>query len=468
MITYQDFLEVGQEERDRMEFCLRVISSHKRSELYQTALLADEYYRKKNRTIVNFQKLLYTISGVAVPDNFSANYKIRKAFFPYFVTQQTQYLLGNGVTWNEQATSDRLGTKNKEFDTQLQDAAKKALVGGVSFGLFNMDHIDVFSVLEFAPLFDEENGALRAGVRFWQLDYGKPLRATLYEEDGYTDYIWKNGEGEIRNPKRKYKQIVLTTIAGGDEIFDGENYGSFPVVPLWANTKHQSEFIGLQEGIDCYDLIKSGFANTVDEASMIYWTINNAGGMDDVDLASFVNHMRTVKAAVVEDSGARAESHAIEAPYQSRETLLNLLREDLYEDYMALDIRKLAGAATATEIRAAYEPMNIKADDFEYCVIEFINGILSLAGLPDEEPSFTRSMIVNIQEEIQTLTQAGEYLDSEYVTRRILQLLGDGDQADEVLNRMAQEDMERYGYGSGTQGDGQETGSSGEENPEGI
>ena len=468
MITYQDFLEVGQEERDRMEFCLRVISSHKRSELYQTALLADEYYRKKNRTIVNFQKLLYTISGVAVPDNFSANYKIRKAFFPYFVTQQTQYLLGNGVTWNEQATSDRLGTKNKEFDTQLQDAAKKALVGGVSFGLFNMDHIDVFSVLEFAPLFDEENGALRAGVRFWQLDYGKPLRATLYEEDGYTDYIWKNGEGEIRNPKRKYKQIVLTTIAGGDEIFDGENYGSFPVVPLWANTKHQSEFIGLQEGIDCYDLIKSGFANTVDEASMIYWTINNAGGMDDVDLASFVNHMRTVKAAVVEDSGARAESHAIEAPYQSRETLLNLLREDLYEDYMALDIRKLAGAATATEIRAAYEPMNIKADDFEYCVIEFINGILSLAGLPDEEPSFTRSMIVNIQEEIQTLTQAGEYLDSEYVTRRILQLLGDGDQADEVLNRMAQEDMERYGYGSGTQGDGQETGSSGKENPEGI
>lgn len=468
MITYQDFLEAGTSDDEKMAFCLNAINSHKLTDLYKTAVLADEYDKKQNRTIVEYQKLLYTVSGTAVPDNFSANYKIRKAFFPFFTTQQTQYLLGNGVNWQEENTEERLGTKGKEFDTQLQKIARIALVGGVAFGFFNLDHIEAFSILEFAPIFDEENGALRAGVRFWQLDKNKPLRATLYEEDGYTDYIWRKGKGEIRNAKRTYKQIIRSTEAGGDEILDGENYPSFPIVPMWGNPHHQSELVGLREAIDCYDLIKSGFANTVDEASMIYWTINNAGGMDDVDLVAFVKHMQTVHAAVVDDNGAHAESHSVEAPWQSREMLLDRLRKDLYDDYMALDVKDLAsGAVTATQIRAAYEPMNYKADQFEYCVIEFINGILALVGIEDE-PTFTRSMIVNTQEEIQTVLQAAVVLDREYVTKKILDLLGDGDQADEVLNRIMQEDMERYGYGSGAQGDGQETGSSGEEDQGGV
>ena len=444
MITYQDFLEVGTEDTKKMMFCFDAINNHKLTNLYKTAVLADKYDKKQNPTIVEYQKLLYTVTGTAVPDNYSANYKIRKAFFPFFVTQQNQYLLGNGVNWQNEDTENKLSTKGKEFDTQLQKAARMALVGGVSFGFFNLDHLDVFSVMEFVPLFDEENGSLRAGIRFWQLDSAKPLRATLYEEDGYTDYIWRDGKGEVKKPKRTYKQIVKYTEAGGEEIFNGENYPSFPIVPLWGNPNHQSELIGLQEGIDCYDLIKSGFANTVDEASMIYWTINNAGGMDDVDLVTFVKHMQTVHAAVVDDTGAHAESHSVEAPYQSREMLLERLRRDLYDDYMALDVRDLAsGAVTATQIRAAYEPMNYKADQFEYCIIEFINGVLRLVGIEDE-PTFTRSMIVNVQEEIQTILQAAVVLDTEYVTKKVLNLLGDGDQADEILERINMENMARF------------------------
>lgn len=446
MLTYQDFLEVGERDEDKMNFARKVIYDHQNSELYKTAMLADEYDHKKNRTIMRYQKLLYTITGKAVPDNFSANFKIRKAFFPAFVTQQTQYLLGNGVQWNDDKTADKLGIKGKDFDTQLQNAGRAALVGGVSFGFYNLDHIDVFTVLEFCPLFDEENGSLRAGVRYWQLDATKPLRATLYEEDGYTEYIWREGKGEILKPKTTYKQIVISTKIDGAEIIEGENYPSFPIVPLWGNPNHQSEIVGIQESIDCYDLIKSGFANTVDEASLIYWTINNAGGMDDIDLVQFVDRIKTVHAAVVSDSGASAQSHSIEAPYASREALLDRLRKDLYDDYMALDTKELAGGAvTATQIKAAYEPLNNKTDQFEYCVTDFVNGILSIAGI-DDEPTYTRSKIVNVQEEIQIVLQAATYLDEEYVTKKILTLLGDGDKADEVLDRLEKDAAEKMGY----------------------
>lgn len=448
MQTYQDLLEVGENEVDRMRFVNEVIAQHKSSDLYKTAQIADEYDRKQNRTIVQYQKLLYDATGQAIPDNVSANYKITSGFFNRFTTQQVQFLLGNGVTWNEESTKELLGD---DFDKELQTIAKSALCAGVAFGFFNFDHLEVFSALEFVPLYDEENGALRAGVRFWQVDATKPLRATLYEEDGYTDYMWEDGNEKVLHEKQSYIVTLITTGVDGTEIYDGENYPSFPIVPLWANPHRQSELIGLREQIDAYDLIKSGFCNTIDEASFIYWTINNAGGMDEIDLAEFVNRLKTIHAANVEDTGATASANSLEAPHEGREALLDRLSKDMYADYMALNIDEIKGGAnTATQIRAAYEPMNNKADQFEYCVLDFIKGILALAGIEDK-PTFTRSYLINTQEEIATVLQAATYLDDEYVTRKILTLLGDGDKADEIIASMESYDYERMTGGDQTE-----------------
>ena len=439
MITYQDLLAVGESENKRMEFVKNLVSSHQNTDMYRTAKCADEYARHQNRTIMQYQKLLYTLSGKAVPDNWSANYKIPSNFFNRFVTQQNLFLLGNGVTWENEDTAGRLGD---DFDTRLQEAGQNALIGAVSFGFYNMDHVEVFSVLEFAPLYDEENGALMAGARFWQLAHDKPLRATLYEIDGYTDYMWEHGAGRIVNQKRPYKLKVAYTAADGAQIYDGENYPSFPIVPLWGNPYKQSEFIGLREQIDAYDLIKSGFANDLDDASQIYWTISNAGGMDDIDLAQFVERMKTVKAVNV-DNGEQVQSHTIEMPYNAREAILDRLRRDMYRDYMALDTDEIAsGAITATQIKAAYEPLNNKVDQYEYCVIEFIQGILAVAGIEDN-PTFTRSYMLNTSEEIANLVAAGQYLEPDYVTRKILTILGDGDKAEEMLSAMSSNEINR-------------------------
>lgn len=453
MLSYQDLQRVGENETDRMAFIEEVINSHKSSALYQNAKTAEAYYRKKNKTIMEFQKLLYTVTGEAIPDNYSANYKLRSLFFRRFVTQENQYLLSNGVSWDNPTTEEKLGTKKKSFDTQLQKAGIKALWGAVSFGFWNYDHMDVFDVLEYAPLWDENDGAMKAGVRFWQVADDKPLRATLYELDGYTDYIWNKVEedgkveyaGQILHDKRKYMQISVTSEADGTEILDGMNYEGFPIVPFWANEDHQTELEGLREQIDCYDLIKSGFANTVDEASYIYWAIQNAGGMDDIDLANFVERMKTVHAGLVEDSNARAEAHTIEAPYASREALLDRLRNDLYEDAMAFDVKQVqGGAVTATQIKASYDNFNMKVNDYEAMVYEFVQGILEIAGI-DDEPTFTRSRIVNATEEIQTIISAATFLERGYVTEKILTILGDGDKAEDMIRNMDAEEIRPLG-----------------------
>ena len=246
----------------------------------------------------------------------------------------------------------------------------------------------------------------------------------------------------ILHAKRPYILKVKTSVADGEEIYDGENYPGFPIIPLWGNPHHQSELVGLREQIDCYDLIKSGYANNVDEGSLIYWTLQNAGGMDEVDLAQFVEKMKTLHAATT-DGMVTAEPHTFEAPYASREALLLKLRSDLYDDAMALDVKNIqGGAVTATQIKAGYEPLNSKTDQYEYCVRDFLSRLLEIAGLEDT-PTFTRSVIVNNQEEMQLVIQSAQFLDPEYITRKLLELLGDGDKADEIIEKMAADELAR-------------------------
>ena len=416
MKTYDDLQAVIDNEKELKLFLRAAINEHQQSETYKTAKIAYAYFRKRNITIEEYQKLLYTLSGEAVPDNFSANYKLKNALFRIFIMQEVSHLLGNGVTFNDAGTKDKLG--GDQFDTQLMRLTKKACWGGVSFGFFNLDHVDIFSLLEFVPLYGEEDGALHAGIRYWQLDNTKPMRFTLYEESGYTEYIEKDKDIEVLKPKRAYTQIVRTTEAGGDEILDGKNYPSFPIVPLYGNDEHQSEIVGLREKIDCHDLIESGFANDLDDASQIYWTLQNTGGMDDIDLAKFVERMHVVKAAVVENEG-QAEAHTIEVPYQARTVLLQQLRDSLYRDAMALDTDKVsAGNVTATAIESSYENLTLKCDDLETCVTEFIKELLALIGIEDS-PTYKRSKIINMAEDTQMVLSAAQYLDDETILKHL-------------------------------------------------
>jgi len=438
--TYNDLLAIGEDEQARMAFVLGAINEHKSSDLYKTAADADLYYRHLNPTIMRAQKFVYNLLGQAVPDIWSANNKIPSRYYFYFITQSVQFLLGNGVSFGDDKTKEKLGD---DFDSVVQRAATDAMNGGVSFGFWNNDHLEKFSVLEFAPLYDEEDGALKAGVRFWQVDSSKPLRATLYEMDGLTEYIKRKGEDiSVMKEKRAYVQIVASSEVSGTEILDGQNYPGFPIVPLW-NVNRQSELIGGRETIDAYDLMASALINNIDDANLIYWVIRNAGGMDDLDDQKFVQRLKTIHVAHLEGD-EEVDQHQIDVPFQASEAALNRLRSQMFDDFMALDVKEIsAGAVTATQIKAAYEPLNAKTDMFEYQVTEFIRGILDLIGI-DDMPSYTRSMIINQQETIQNLLTAAEYLSADYVTSKVLETLGDIDKVDEVLNQRLLEDMSRF------------------------
>ena len=440
--TYNDLLDIGENEKQRMEFVLSAIREHKGSDLYKTAYDAELYYKHQNPTIMRFQKWIYNMYGQKVPDIWSPNNKIASNWYNYFTTQAVSYLLGNGVTFKNESNKDKLG---KDFDKKVQDIATHAKNGGVAFGFWNLDHLECFDLTEFVPIYDEDDGGLKAGIRFWQIDDQKPLRATLYELDGYTDYIKRKGEDvAILHDKRAYTQIVRKNDIEGETILDGAPPAGFPIVPLW-NVNRQSDLVGNRGTIDAYDLMVSGLINNVSDGEFIYWILKNCGGMNEIDDAKFIEQLKLTRVAHADgDDGASVEAHNVNVEFQATAEALDRLTNQLYADFMALKAQDIsAGSVTATQIQAAYEPINQKTDQFEYQVTEFINGILALAGIEDE-PTYTRSQMSNQSETLEMVLQCAEYLDDEYVTTKILTLLGDADKAQEVLKRKDAEAADRY------------------------
>lgn len=425
MRTFQNLAALADNEGRRIKFVFDAIEEHKNSAAYKMASIAEKYYAKKNVTIMAFQKMLYNMAGQAVPDMWSANYKLRTHFFRRFVTQEVQYILSNGVTFQKKDTKEKLGRK---FDTQMQKAAKKAKVDSVSFLFWNLDHVEVFCFADtptdpgFVPLYDADTGALRAGVRYWQPDENT-IRATLYEESGYTEYKKvknkEKDEASAISEKRSYKKTTIASKADGVSAERAENYYRFPIVPLYANDLHESELEGHRESIDCYDYIKSGLANDIDDTSGFYWVLENSGGMDDVDMAKFIERMRTVRGAALDEDGVKATAHTLDIPTEARERMLDILRRDLYDDFQIVNVSELsASAKTATEIQAAYQPMDDKSGDFEYFLIDAIHDILALAGI-DDEPSFHYNRIVNQTEETNMVISAAAYLGDELTLKKL-------------------------------------------------
>lgn len=453
MLTYQDFVEAG--DANREGFVLEAIERHKSGEAYRMARMADAYDRQQNTTINKYVQKMFDLTGSKLVDFTASNNKIASNFFHRLNTQRVMYSLGQGVSFidvdeagEEDATKAMLGT---HFDHDLRCLAYDALIHGVCFGFWNLDRLFVFPLTEFCPLWDEYDGTLKAGIRFWRIDQSRPMQAVLYEADGYTRYQSRqdaNGTANERleavDEKRPYIEKTSYTPADGiEQVIGGENYSALPVVPMWGSKLHQSTLVGMRQAIDSYDLIRSGFANDLTDCAQIYWLVSNAGGMGDADLQKFLDRLKINHVALVDsDDGGNAQAYTQEIPYAARKEYLQMIRDGIYEDFGALDVHTVAAGATNDHIDAAYQPMDEEASDFEYQVSEFIQQLLGLMGVEDA-PVFKRTRISNQKEQVDMVVAEAQWLDRETVLRKLPNIAPGEVQA--IMDRLDAEDEERMG-----------------------
>lgn len=440
LYTYQDF-EVTKLSQGVTSAVQQAIVKHISTEEYRTALLADEYDAQRNTTMTRFVKTLYDFAGRPHVDNFTSNAKICSNFFNRLNTQRMAYSLGNGVSFEDAEVKELLGPT---FDTRLRNAAYYSLIHGVSYVYLNVDHIHVYKTTEFAPLFDEETGELKAGVRWWQIDAEKPVMAVLYEVDGYTR-LRGNRKGkafEVVQDKKPYRTEIVTIAASPEpEIVGEENYGSLPIVPLYGSRLHQSTLVGMRSAIDNYDLVRSGFANDLTDCAQIYWIVNNAGGMSEADYSRFLDRLKLFHIAGVENSDeVSVTPYTQDIPHEARSAFLNDIRAGIYEDFGGLDVHTVNAGDTNDHIQAAYQPMDENADDFEYQIIDCVQQLLKLVGVEGQTPLFKRNRICNQKEQTEMVLGAATVVDHETILNHIPWLTTD--EVSTVLERVADEQIE--------------------------
>lgn len=452
MLTWQDF---PTDESKIPEFIAQMISEHERNKAVEMARTADLYDHQRNKTINEYVQKIYSSAGLAVQNYVASNNKIASNFFRRLNTQRCTYSLGNGVTFakNTDAVKAKLGDT---FDTEIYRAGYLALIHGVSFVFFNFDHIHVFPLTEFVPLWDENDGSLRAGLRYWCIDRTKPTIAVLYTEDGYRRF--KSGSGNVKfakdGEKRSYKQTISKAPADAEpEVVAEENYSRLPIVPLWGSRLHQSTLVGLQQSIDSYDLIRSGFANDLQDCAQIYWILENYGGMNDKDLQRFRDQILLQHIAVADTAdGGAIKPYTQDVPYAARTAYLQTIRQDIYEDFGGFDTKAISASnQTATAINSAYQPLDENADDFENQLETCIRSILGLIGVEDY-PVFKRNRISNQAEQVQMVLQEAEYLDQQTILEKLPNITTD--EVPKILERMLEKAESRFIREEGNNGEG--------------
>lgn len=451
--TYQDLKQKRDKEAPEaeiMEFVREVINDHKESELYKKAFISNEYANQRNVNAVNREKLYRDIAGRLTKNQWTPCHRMRTNLFHILAEQENSYLLGNGVTLSSAQKKEKLG---KDFDVILSKAGYFSKVQIVSYLFWNLDHAEFFKNLEFAPLMDEKTSSLRAGVRWWQVDANKPLRATLYEENGCTEYIWNlredgkiNENGEILVPKKAYKTKSVIDPNGEYRITEQQNYPSLPIFPLWGNTRHLSQFSGIQDTIDTIDELTNSLNDDLTE-NQLYWLIQGADGMDKSDLAQLLDDIRQQK-IINPAEGQNVQPYTVNIPVAERQSEIARLKAQVYEDYQGLNIDEIkSGNVVTAQIEAAYEPLNHKTDDYEMNVNQCLCNMFQIVpGLENEKPTFNRSVLANRSETASILNSLSQYLSQDFITEMALNILGASDRLETELQKQKEDEAEKFNF----------------------
>ncbi len=169
--------------------------------------------------------------------------------------------------------------------------------------------------------------------------------------------------------------------------------------------------------IDAYDLIDSGFVNTIEDLKEIIWLINGYGAED---LLALIENLKVNGVARTNDTAGKIDAKLLPIPYEARQALLKGLKELIYEFGRAVDTsnKDLIGQApSGVSLEFLYTDLDMKADDSIggltsaiYEILWYVLQDLKMQGkIPKEinefdfKIEFNKSRIFNETEKVNTL-----------------------------------------------------------------
>lgn len=436
LITNLQYEQAKSEVGGIEKFIAESVRDYRLTDKYRNTEIAKRYFAGQT-DIMNRKKQYVNEQGRLVTDNYKANNRIGTDIFKKIVLQENSTLLSNGVNIN----SDIKKRFAKQFDIKLQRLGVETSLGGTAYGYVYPSrrgfNLEVFGADEFVPVVDAFTGGLVAGIRFIQLDLSLPTKAEFYEIDGLTEYIINGDEVKLYKEKTPYLSKIKSSAVYKETVTS--NYSILPIIPLHSGILKQSRLnFALKSKIDLLEIIMSDFGNNLEDMQDVYWIVKNYDGQD---LGQFLGELKKYKTLRVQDDGD-VKSQTTEVPYQAREIAIKMLKKQIFSDAMALDTEDMTGTLTTVEINARRENLNLKVDDFENEVHEFMDNVMLIfqeiyGEVEEYDISFDRSGLMNKTEIIDNINKIRADID--HRTALELNPMIDNDMIDVILERYKEE-----------------------------
>ena len=442
MLTYSDLVKCGDDEEKRMRFAENAISDFQKSDEYKWADKALKYYDIENPEIEAVEKIIYDMIGMAHQDLISPNNKIKNGYFPSIIDGHVSHLLTNGIGFSNPTNKDKLG---KDFDDVTKSIYREALICRCSYGFYDGKKTVRLPYKNTVQVVDDYTAALSAAVYFTQIATDKPKVITIFEPDGYTEYVQESGKAmEVKTPKTPYNFFSYKNKVENEYLRELNQSSNLPIMPLYSKNQ-KSMLIGSLDKLVALDMMSSELVNNVNQSELIYWVLKNYGGNDDIADAKFIINLKKSHIIHVDDDGS-AEPHQIQVPFEANDAAFSRLKKELYICMHGVDHEVLrAGNPTATEIDSAYTEQRNFSGIMETNVFEYTRGMMEIAGLSGDE-TFTveYNETVNTSEAIDNTIASAQWLGDEATTEKLVLLNGLGDKLDEIKKNRAAEPTSQF------------------------
>lgn len=285
---------------------------------------------------------------------------------------------------------------------------------------------------ECIPIYDNETQSYLEGFLHFYTIYD--LRGDKPEDRIYVEY-WNEREvqyyietkindtsvylEDVTKPRPEchwYREIYDDALNNLKKI-EKHSWGKVPFIEIENNEEKTTDLEPIKPLIDAYDLINSGFVNTIEDLKEIIWLINGYGAED---LLALIENLKVNGVARTNDVAGKIDAKLLPIPYEARQALLKGLKELIYEFGRAVDTsnKDLIGQApSGVSLEFLYTDLDMKADDCIGGLTSAIHEILwyvlqdlKMQGkIPDTinefdfKIEFNKSRIFNETEKINTL-----------------------------------------------------------------
>ena len=385
MASYQlDWVDKIQSPKDVFNLIMRYKTSPRRNYCIQNK----SYYNGENWEIMHLPDRKYWCDRTIVDDfgnpvldengrvkkvnamitnPFVSNNRVPYGIFHDIVSQKVNTLLSEVPIIN---TKEKLKEQFiEQFGYSMKKAATEASLCGKSYTYEDNDgNFVVFDTENCIPFYDDENGILKAFIRFIIIKSEFTARevtiAEVYTEEGLTRLKKEKGIisviAELMPYKIERKQSII--------LNDVKNISlsKIPIIEFKNNDECKSDLTpSIRAKIDVIDLVQSGFINNIEDFSDVFWVLKRAenSGMNEDDFQEFMANVNKTKKIFVDD----ATPEQFNIPHEARSKAVEMLELQIIKESGVIDSEKLSATQlTTTAIKAATMKLEQRVSDFEW------------------------------------------------------------------------------------------------------